>query len=104
MKTLSPRILCFAETSATKKAYLAELKELKRLADRLDLSRPDEAFLKLETLADSHDAILLMFRGFDIGFEPVSSAISGFVHPTRVATIKRLQNSDSRPHVPRGKG
>jgi hypothetical protein len=98
------RALYFPKTPAAKKQLQGELNELKALAPRLDLSRCDEAFLKLETVADFHDATLLLFRGVDIGFEPIAGALSGFVHPTRVATIKRLQNNDSRPHVPRGKG
>lgn len=93
----------FPKSPSEKKAHKAELDELKQHADRIDLSRPDEAFLKLETIGDFHDAILLLCRGADIGFEPVSGALSGFAHPTRVAVVKRLQDDGSTPHVKRGK-
>jgi hypothetical protein len=92
------------KTPAARKAHLAELNDLKAFAPRLDFSRPDEAFLKLETIADLHDCALLLMRGVGVGFEPVAGALSGFVHPMRCATIKRLQNDGSKAHVPRGKG
>jgi hypothetical protein len=98
------RNMYFPKTPAAKKAHLDELKELKTYSDRLDFTRPDEAFLRLETIADFHDAILLLMRGVNVGFEPVTGALSGFTRPATVWTVKRLKDDSSKADVRRGKG
>jgi hypothetical protein len=98
------RSLHFPKTPAAKKAHQAELKELKAIADRIDVSRREEAFTRLETASDFHDAILLLFRGVDLGFEPVAGALSGFTRPASVFTIKRVSNAPGKADVKRGKG
>ena len=97
------RQLYFPRTTKYRKAHLAELKELKAFRDRIDATRPAEAFLKIETIADFHDAVLLIVAGYQVGFEPISGAISGFARPeqTSVWRIKRVSNAPGNANVKR---
>jgi hypothetical protein len=98
------RSIYFPRSPTAKKAHLQELKELRAHSERLELSTRDEAYLRLETIVDFHDAILLLMRGVNVGFEPVTGAVSGFTRPASVWTIKRVKDDSSKADVKRGKG
>ena len=61
-----------------------------------------EAFLRVETAADLFDAMLLLLMGVDVGFEPVTGALSGFARPTKPLVIRRVTSQAApAPHVKR---
>jgi hypothetical protein len=93
-----------SKPSRTKKTLLDELRQLKVFSSRIDADISPEAFLRIETIADFHDAVLLLVGGYDIGFEPVSGAISGFARPeqTSVWRIKRVSNEPDDAQIKRG--
>lgn len=48
------------------------------------------AFVRLETVADFHDALLLFLKGVNVSYEPVTGSLSGFTKDMTINTTRRV--------------
>lgn len=51
-----------------------------------------EAFIRLETPSDFRDAIFLLMSGVNVGFEPVTGALTGFLRPVDPIIVRRVSD------------
>lgn len=50
----------------------------------------ETAFVRIETVADFHDALLLYLRGVRLSYEPVAGVLGGFAQAMEIVTTRRV--------------